>query len=258
MEFEQFAPARDFFYLCALFLGAGFGCIINRFRRASSARFRNGTVTVGLCFFSGAAMALTAAVIYSNWMILKEAVLYLPIVISVVVVILAFRFPRAAGFPLFIIAGVLTVAAGYICLSFPVIDKSDRVWINREGNGLVLIRPVTESASSISFQIAGEGAVLEFQACCFSFSKIFPLVGGVNRGIVTQIRGNNEPLYTNPDSLWKILSGSDPEPGTEKKGRNFPGIFFSFLEIKKTMEITELPPGTGLTVFFNGPALVFR
>ena len=72
MEFEQFAPARDFLYLAALLFGVGAGFILNRFRRGSSARFRSLTVAVGLCFFSGTLAAMTMAIIYSNWMIFQE------------------------------------------------------------------------------------------------------------------------------------------------------------------------------------------
>jgi len=267
MDFEHFAPARDFIYLSALFLGAGCGCMLNRFRVIATTRFRSSSITAGLCFFSGSVAALTASVIFSNWTILRETELYLPLVITALVVIAAFRFPRAAGFPLFLVCGFLAVAVGYISLSFPAIDDSDRVLVSREGNTLIHIYPVPhlnnadsspeeEGAHLISFQ--SSGGVLEFHACYSAFSRIIPLVGGVDHGVIAEIFGNDELLYTNNRPPWRFLGNLYSKANNHEKIFGAVSAVFSFWEIRKSLELTELPSGTGLTVLFDGTGLAFR
>ena len=157
MDFEYYAAARDFFYLSALLLGAGAGCVLNRYRRRSTARFRNRSITAAFLFFSGAVIALTAALIFSKWMILKEFSLYPLAGIVALVLILAFRFPRALGFPFILATGVFVVWLGYNYLRFPVIDDT-------------LPDPPSVSVS---------------------FPPHVPLVGGVMRGYITEIPDNN-------------------------------------------------------------------
>jgi len=268
MIFEQFARSRDFFYLAALFLGAGFGCILNRFRRETTARFRNLTVTIGLCFFSGTAGSLTAAIIFSNWMIFKETSLYLPMGILGVIIIMAFRFPRAVGFPIFIISGVIAVLIGFITLSFPAVENSGRIMVSKDRNNLYCIQrgieeeeasfPEPESDFSVSFQTAGEDVVLEFRAQCSAFPGIFPLVGGINRGIIAEVLRDNELLYADSRSGWKVFSGSSSDSGIKEKILDMIKPFFDSWEIREKREVTELSPGTVLTVLFDGPSLAFR
>ena len=269
MGFEQFAPARDFFYLAALFLGAGFGCILNCFRRKATTRFRNLTITAGFCFFSGMVAALTAAVILSYWMIVKETALYIPLGILAAVLMVAFRFPRAVGFPLFIISGVFAVALGFTCLSFPAMDGLNRVLVTRDGNNVLHIRPIIQKgndASSpeadstilVSLKTFEEDSVIEFRARCLTFTKHFPLVGGVNRGVFTEIVFNNEVIYTDSRPGWKIFTNLYSQ--SESKGNlpDFFDSFFSFWEIGKDLDLRELNPGMGMTVFFDGVTLTFR
>ena len=240
MGIEQFAPARDFFYLAAAFMGAGIGCILNRFRRQTSSRFRDSCVTVALCFFSLAVAALTVTVIYSNWMIFSERSLYLPAGILTAIIILCFRFPRAAGFPCLLAAGVIAVWVGYTCQRFPIIEDLNIVQINREETGLVDLRTF-----SISFQPDREDSSLEFHSRFLSFSRNFPLVGGVNRGLITEILEDGTLLYSNPSDANSFFSGVFDS-------------FFSFREVSAQMNLGELPPGKAKTVLFDGSSLVFR
>ena len=266
----NFAPARDFFYLAALLLGAGIGCILNRFRRIDShqttrrredaAHFRNLSVTAGLCLFSGALAALTAASVYSNWMIFEESALFLPLGITAAVMALAFRFPKAAGFPLILAAGVFVVWMGYIWTCFPVADGSGYGRVIRDGNGSVYIRLTSPGGAapdtSLSLQPAGEGAILEFRALRISVSKYFPLVGGVSRGVVAAVKKNNELLYEDPRLGQKFFGGiylqSDTVPVEN------PGRVFSLQQGLGELKTNELPPGVSLTILFGESVLAFR
>lgn len=258
MEFEHFALARDFFYLAALFFGAGLGCILSRFRRRSTTRFRDMTVTVGLCFFSGSLAVLTLAIIYSNWMIFKETRFFLPVGILVALSALAFRFPRATGFPLVFISGVFVVWMGYAYLRLPVIDGSSS-WgeLTRDGNGLVHVRLVSpESDTFLSCQPETES--LEFRAFSFFFPGTFPLVGGAKRGIIREILGNSESLYVDPLFDRVFSPGQYPWPGANDKLKEAWERIFSFHETQERLETKAIPPGIGLKIFFEGSFLEFR
>ena len=163
MDFEHYSAARDFFYLSVLLLGSGFGSILHYFRRKSTGRFRNKSITAGFLLFSGAAVALTVAVIFSKGLILKEFPLYLPACILASVLMLAFRFPRAFGFPAVLASGVFIVWLGYAYLRFPVIDDPDRF-----------------RQESHSF--------------CISFPPYVPLIGGVARGYRIEIPADNSKV----------------------------------------------------------------
>jgi len=263
MTFEQFAPARDFFYLAALLMGAGIGCILNRFRRTSgmgknAARFKNRTVTAGLCFFSGLLAALTAAAVYSGWAIFTVYDLYIPLGLLAVVVALAFRFPRVVGFPLIIVSGVFMVWFGHACLRFSAIDSSDCGRVIREGDGSVLVRLSPNSinpAASVSIKLSGEDTVLEFQALRITVSKFFPLAGGVNRGAITGIWGNNEYLFGAPRQAQKKSTDLPVQPDM---GTNERPSWVIFQEVTGSLEMKELPPGAGRTILFEGSTLAFR
>lgn len=260
MDFEHFAPARDFLYLAAMLLGAGVGCILNRFRRGSTPRFRNLTVTAGICFFSAALAALTASSIYSNWMIFTETTLYLPLGILALIPALVFRFPRTVGFPLFLVSSVFVVWMGYVYLRFPVIDSTGWGKVIRTGDGSVQISlpsiPEQELNASFSLQPTGEDTALEFRALRISVSRIFPLVGGISRGVIMTIRKNDELLYINARLNRGVFPGLSFRPGAEP--REIRGWFFSFQELLGKLDIKDLQPGVGRIVLFENSALAFR
>ena len=264
MDFEQFARARDLFYLAALFLGAGCGCILNRYRIRATIRFRTLSVTAGYCFFSGAAAALFISIIFSNWTIFRETALYLPMVILIALVALIFRFPRAAGFPIFLLTGVLIVFIGYFFLRLPAIDDSVCLRVSRDGNYLVhfelfqpdeLVPGQPDRSPSFSFQAAGDDSGLAINAFCLSPSKAFPLLGGVNRGLITEIRSDNTIIYTDPQFPPGFFI--DPASGDNNHPRPFLRLL-SPRDASTKLEIRRLLPGIHLSFHFEGDELVSR
>ena len=256
MEFEHFALTRDFFYLAALLFGVGLGCILNRFRRKVTDRYRNVTVTVGLCFFSGSLVSLTLAIIFSNWMILKESSLYIPMGILAILPALAFRFPRALGFPLILVTGVFTVWMGYACLRFPVIDGSSQGRVTRDGSGLVHVRIASQGIDTV-LSYHPETEVLEFRAFCFYLPRIFPLVGELKRGLIAEIT-TNEGRYVDPRLGKYLFPGQYPWPGADVRVQEAWQQFFSFQETLEKLETKTLLPGAALTILYDGLALKFR
>ena len=282
MDSEQFSAARDLIYLAAMLLGAGIGCMLNRFKSGATVRFKNITVTAGFCFFSCALAALTAAIIFSNWMIYRETALYLPVVFFITVVILAFRFPRTAGFSLIIISGLFIVLLGFSFLRFPVINESGIIRINRELNGLINILPVSQnqtvsnrsmrtgvtvdSGSVVSFFPPEDETVLELRAFCISLSKTVPLVGGTTRGALTVIRTNDEFLYEDSrfERFFSLTRGFfirdssiQDNSARDKVREEALRHFVSFWEATARLETMKFYPGTNLIVSLDGSDLVF-
>jgi len=261
MDFEKLAPARDYLYLFALLMGAGFGSILNRFRKHCSRSFRNWSITIALILFSGALAALSAAVIYSNGKILMETSLFPYLGILMALFLLSFRFPKAAGFPVIIISGVFIVWLSYGYLRFPPINDSGRLRITRETSGLIHVIPAAAPAKApektlpvFSFQSSGNDQVLEFRAFSFSFLKALPVIGGVNRGDIAEIYSGDEIYYTDPRFGKKLFPGlylgADAILASKR--------FFSIEEIPAKLELRRLRSGEGLTVFLSETELTFR
>jgi hypothetical protein len=256
MEFEDYTAARDLFYLAALFAGAGIGCVLNRFRIKSTLRFRNRAVTLALCSFSGMVAALAGSLIYSNGLIVFEKPLYIPALIAVVLLILAVRFPRAAAFPLVLVSGCAVIWIGYSFLQFPLIAAGEplRVSVYNEGNGQYAVSVASPRGANpgqdLLIRLEGEGRpedrFLEFSLVRISYARSFPLIGGEDRGFVSEVRSGNEVFYADPHFAGKYLQGW--YAGLQKI---FPGESGSrlFEEFRKTVPVADIP--SGMTLEFD-------
>jgi hypothetical protein len=261
MEFENYTAVRDLFYLAALFAGSGIGCVLNRFRIKSTLRFRNRAVTLALCLFSGMVAALAGALIYSKGFVVFEKTFYVPAVIAVVFPALAVRFPRAAGFPLILVSGCAVIWIGYSFLQFPLLDagESCRASVFNEGNGRYIARFASDRGAnpeqSLLIRIGGEGQPAE-KFLEFCFVRIFcappvPLIGGENRGIITEIRSENEVFYADPRFTGNLLRGW--YGGLQKNLSGESGnrrVFFE--ESRKKVPVTDILSGMALEVSLGG------
>jgi hypothetical protein len=248
MEFERFAASRDFLYLAWLFAGAALGCLFSRFRKKTSLRFRNRTVSMALCFFSCMAAALAAAFVYSEGAIYLEKTLYIPVVLLGAILILAFRFPRAAGFPLILLTGLAVVWLGFSFLRFPRLDPPlgesslPVALVRRDREDRFFIRIIGGPAgvsNTLNFDIPDNGGAFEFTLDKVVYASFYPLIGGETRGIITKIQSGSRVLYTAPPlRAWF--------PGTSEE------------EVRYGFPISAVEPGTGVYVCFNGENLVYR
>jgi hypothetical protein len=117
MEFNLSAGDRNLFYLAFLFFGAAVGFILNHFKKKSTTRRRNRSLTLAYCCFSIVVAALTAAFILSHGAVFFEKSFYLPAGVILILVVLAVRFPKAIGFPLILLGGF---AAVWSFFAFPL------------------------------------------------------------------------------------------------------------------------------------------
>jgi hypothetical protein len=277
MEFEHYAAARDLLYLSALFAGAGLGCILSGFRINSTLRFRSRAITLAFCLFSGLVVALAGALVYSNGLVVFEKSLYIPMAIAMGLMVLAVRFPRAAGFPLILVSGLVVIWIGYSYLRFPQLDTGEffLASITNEGKGLYAVRiaaakgPASSVGGSsrmiagggsppeqnLSIQTAGGDDAPEFFFTRISFAPSYPLIGGGCRGIITEIRDKKEVFYSDPRLSRGLLRGwytrvlklLTPESGNwrvifEESHEEIPAALF---------------PGRALEVSFDGNSLLF-
>jgi hypothetical protein len=267
MEFEQYAAARDLLYLSALFAGAALGCILNRFRIRNTPRFRSRTITFALCLFSGMVVALAGALMYSNGLILFEKPLYIPAAIAAVLLILAVRFPRAAGFPLILISGFIAVWIGYSYLQFPRVNTNglSLASITNEGEAQYTVRfaagsgapPGSSSGQDLRIQIAGEDQSLEFFFIHIEYAAPYPLIGGENRGIITKVRDEREIFYSDPRLDRGLLRGW--YTGALKNLSSGPeNWYITFDESHDTVPSAVFLPGMALKITFDGDSLLFN
>jgi hypothetical protein len=248
MEFETFAFSRDFLYLFAVLVGAAVGCLLHYFRKNNARRPRNRALTLAFCLFAGAVIALALSIVRSNGAVFREIALYPAAFLILALFVLAFRFPRTAGFPLVLLLGSLTVWIGLSCLRFSRITDAGRsmaVIIN-DGNGRFVVRMMTidrQEETSFAFKAEGED-FLDFTLEYISFTPAFPIAGGQTRGLVTAISCSGENFFEASG-----LAGID-------LAAKFPGI--SRLNSSGQISLSDIPPGAKFSLYFDGKTLSFE
>jgi hypothetical protein len=163
MEFEQFATARDFFYLASIFLGAALGFMLCHFRKRSPRRIRNRSLALAFCCLSAMTVSLAAAIIISQVQAFAEISVYLTGAVLAALLVIAVRFPRAAGFPLILLAGIAAVWVGFSFLRYPIANPA---------------------APVVSYAREGLSSDREVIYTRLSVPRFYPLIGGETRGIL--------------------------------------------------------------------------
>ena len=210
MDSEILFTGRDLFYLACVFFGAGAGCFLNRFRINAKNRFRNLSLTLGFIFFSIAIIFLAIMLIVTGGRIFTGLQFYITGIVLVVITLLAARFPKAAGFPLVITAGIITVWVAWSFGQYPRFNSSESPGANigllETSNGsasliitgdrkpVQLIPNVTEDQSS------------DITMTLFEYAGFVPVIGGELRGKITGINYAGKIIY-NDIGFSKGLQG---------------------------------------------------
>jgi len=198
---------------------------------------------------------LTAASVISNWQIFGESRLYLPLVILAAVISLAVRFPRTLGFALVLASGIFAIWIGYVSVGFPAIDGRAAIGLGVEKNGLIRARlnVLSGKEPDISFSIQPSTEFLVFHTVFGSFPANFPLVGGINRGLISEIRGKSpegEGIFYKNTRL-NVLSAISPGAGNSGLSGQM-RRFFSIQEAAVPLDTKSIFPGAVMTLFITG------
>jgi hypothetical protein len=208
MDFENFAVARDFLYATAALLGLLLGCALHcvlsgaarrapRFFKNRPEKSRNRLITAILCLLSLSMITFAASMIYSQALILSAGPLFPVSAVIALVFLAAFCFPRTAAFPLIIIGGLFTVWLGCAFLRFPLAGPEGVILasVSQTSEGGYSVSrsgpakdALPDGGGTLSLKAANREQPLGFTALILSFDPRWPLIGGQNRGAVTEIR----------------------------------------------------------------------
>jgi hypothetical protein len=266
MDFEYFALSRDLLYLTGALIGAALGCFLSLFGKTCTIRSRNRRISALFCILSGAVAAAALSLIVSQRRILGTNLLFVPVGICVFVFMLAVIFPRVVAFPLILVSGFLVIWAGHTFLRFPVVKESSvpLALISHEGERLVVRFPAGDRAQNNAWNrnsrldreslvISGDSSSLEFSAAVVSYSRLYPLIGGEKRGVISMIWQGEDVLYADPyinDSLlFSYYSRFISKSGTTRFGIDYR----TFRE-----QVPATLAETNLAVFFDGQGISFN
>ncbi|MDR1618108.1 MAG: hypothetical protein LBS06_03555 [Treponema sp.] len=256
MEFESFVLSRDLLCLAGALTGATAGYVASLGRGDTTIRARNRLITIALVVFSAALAAFAGAIIVSKAAIFDEALLFAAPALCVPVFALAFRFPRAAGYPLILAGGLLAVWLGYSFLRYPLV-KNDGIPLaalqNDGARGCLLRLPAgpADAALSIVLPLPETGSSVELRAVFVGVNRFYPLIGGEGRGFVSLVRRGGETLYAEPGFQGRAGAWYRYLDALQKKR----DVGITFRESQNTADTDAIPQGT-VRVFIDGEGLV--
>ncbi|MCL2479835.1 MAG: hypothetical protein FWF22_10055, partial [Treponema sp.] len=173
MEYD--GPCRDLFYLAFIFLGAAIGLFLNWFRAGMNLRSRNRSVTAGLLLLSCSVAAIAVSLVITDARLFTVPAYYVIAAILAALSILSARFPRAAGFPLILAAGIVFVWIAYTFGQFPQLDGGGCIGsINTASGGQVsaeLIPGTQVNFPADNFQCG-------ITVTSFEYARFIPVIGG--------------------------------------------------------------------------------
>jgi hypothetical protein len=267
MEFNIFAITRDLLYLSGILVGIALGCIVSLFSKDITIQSRNRRISIILVVFSGAISSFALATAVSLGMIFENPGIFIVTGICILVFALAAHFPRAVAYPLILAAGLLAVWLGFSYLRFPLIKSSSvpLAAVYNEGEDLFSIQTSQgtgpragsspnsgDRAQPETIRISGNVSSLEFTGIVIRFNRLYPLVGGTERGLITEIRKDSEFLFSKAAVDEPFLKNYYTWLNTG--GRIF-GITFQKVEGQVPFE--TIPQGMNVTVLLDGSSLSF-
>jgi hypothetical protein len=257
MEFESFALSRDLLCLAGVLTGATVGYVAGLGKGDTTIRGRNRLITIALVVLSAALAAFAGAVIASRAAIFDGVLPFIVPALCVPVFALAFRFPRAAGYPLILAGGLLTVWLGYSFLRYPLVKDGGiplAVLQNDGAGGCLLRLPAgpADAALSTVLPLPETGSSVELHAVLVGVNRLYPLIGGEERGFVSLVRRGGEILYAEPGFRGRTGAWYRYLDALQKK-RN---VGITFRELRSTADTDAILQGMDMRVFIDGEGLV--
>jgi hypothetical protein len=259
MEFNIFTVTRDLLYLSGALVGVALGFIVSLFRKDITIRSRNRRISVILVVLSGAISSFALAIAVSLGILFEDSGIFIVAGICVLIFALAARFPRAAAYPLILAAGLLAVWLGFSYLRFPQIKNSSvpLAAVYNEGENLFSVQTSQgpgsgDRAQPETIRISGNLSSLEFTGIVIRFKRLYPLVGGTERGLITEISKDSESLFSKTAADGTLLTSYYTWLNTD--GRIF-GI--SFQKVEGQVPFETIPQGMNMAVLLDGSSLSF-
>ena len=188
--------SRDLLYLAFIFLGGSIGCFLNRLRADVESRFRSRMVTLGLLLLSMSVAISAVMLILANGKIITDRFYYMTAFFFCIVSAVCFRFPKAAGFPVIIFAGIVFVWFAWSFTQFPRFDDAQRYIGSADFNGDQITINAVPDHSEVTARLSGAPG-FELTVTTIRYTDYAPLIGGQTRGKITSMRGET-PYFTDP------------------------------------------------------------
>jgi len=256
MESEKLFIGRDLLYLAFLFLGAGLGCFLNRYRLRAKKAYRDRSVTIGLVMLSGTVAVFAISLIVTGGKLFTDPRFYYTGMILSLFPLLSFRFPRAAGFPVIILAGLATVWTAYSFSQYPRFDLVPANMGNIEiGTDRQVVLNVLPDKSSAGFFLEHDSKP-ELTITSFEYAVFIPVIGGEQRGKITEFRNSGIVIYEDNRfergllGEWLCIFQPDGFFGE----RDFGSVH------KRTVQMPDglLFPGSVARIFYNGVFVIIK
>jgi hypothetical protein len=259
---------RDLFYLSAVLIGFALGFLLHSFRRMLKIRSRNRMFTTALFIFTAAVLALAFASIVSKLNVFFALPVYIAAGILLVLSVLAVRFPRAAGFPLILLGGLLSVWIAYTFLLFPLLNAEAPalVSITNDSGELFIRFPQKQSGRAVigaegiqqkqmAIEIGGEAVPLDIGLKYIYTDTVIPIIGGQKRGIISAIKKNGSLVFSE-----NSMEGSFFKQWYAFFSREAVSEYcdISLYDSEIQAETSNLIPGTILSVYFDGENFSFK
>jgi len=236
MSFENFGLARDLLYLTALFIGLGIGAFLLIKTKPCTLRRRSQLIALMLFLAAFAVVSLAAAIMLTRGRVFSVISIYPFMLIFIVFGIIGLYIPRAGISIIIALSGLYIILISLSFLVYPRFDDLDPLLVRATEESFVF-RHGTEM-----WDIEDTGGVIHFEAVCITAYAGYPLVGGEQRGLVTQVLRANEQLFSLRKRHLSILG--------------VPGFVREYI----SLDFPEgfMLPGFSLSILFNGKELFFE
>ena len=236
MNFENFGLARDLLYLTSLFIGLGIGAFLIIISKPGTLRRKSRLITFILFLAAFAVTSLAVAVIFTHGQVFSIISIYPFMVIFLVFGIIGIYIPRAGISIIIGLCGLYIILISFSFLVYPRIDDLDPLLVRATEESFVFRQ------GAEMWDIQDTGGAIHFEAVCITAYPGYPLIGGEQRGILTQVLRVNEQLFALRKRHLSILG--------------MPGFIREYI----TLDLPEgiMLPGFSLSVLFNGKELFFE
>jgi len=251
MDFEHFASARDLFYLGSLLLGTSLGAFLTTRLTTCTLRQKSVWITAILFLLSFALASLAGAAILSGCLIFGYLSLYPFVILFLATGTLAVRFPRIGGYAIIITTTIFLIWISFSFLVFPRFTEPEQLTLRSATSGQILVRMGitarglgnTGKQDAETWTIDDDGRPITFEAVSITAYPGYPLIGGEQRGIITQVTRRGERLFILAGSLYLFSRSRSP----------------GFVLEHHTLDMPpgSIRPGINLSVLFDGKRLYF-